>query len=130
AHHLFEGHGIEQPGDRGLDRPDRLADAASVKLGALEAGEAPHDPERPFDGPQDVTHLDLTRLPREDVTTLWSVEALDQLPFGESLEDLRQELARDTQVLGDPLGVDGRVVLMEGNVVDRHQAVVSPLAEA
>src|SRR2546427_12146707 len=129
ADHLFERHSIEQPGDAGLDRPDRLPNGASPQLWTAQAGVAPYDPERPLDGPQDLADLDLARVSREDISTLRTVEALDQLLLGEPLEDLRHELGRHVEILGDALGVDWSVMLMEGNVVDRHQPVVNPLAE-
>ena len=127
--HRLQGHGLQEPLDAALDGQHRPPDVAALELRALHRPVAVHQAERPLDGAEHLAHADLARLPREDVPALGPVDARDQLSLGQALEDLRQELRRDAEVLGDPLGVDHAVVLMEGDVVHRHQPVVRLLAE-
>ena len=53
----------------------------------------------------------------------------DQPLLGEPLEDLGQQLLWNRELLRDTLGADGTLVV-NGDVVNRHEAVIGALGEA
>src|SRR5205814_1576999 len=81
----------------------------------LQAGD---DVDRPLERPDDLAHADLARSPRQHVPALGPVLADDQPLLGQLLEDLREQLLWNRELLRDTLGADGTLV-MNGDVVDR-----------
>src|SRR2546428_12324430 len=66
----------------------------------------------------------------QSVPSLGSVLADDQPALGESLQDLRQELGRDAELFRDPLRADGAELVVDGDIVNRHQPIVRALGKA
>ena len=129
ARQLGQAHRVEHLGDRGLDLLDGLAEAAPLHLGAVAVLQAAHDVDRTLQGPDHLAHGDLGRTPREAVAPLGAVLAHDQPLLGQALKDLRQQLGRDRRVLGDPLGAHGPEVVVDGDIMNRHQPVIGALGE-
>jgi hypothetical protein len=64
------------------------------------------DPQRAFDGFEDLRNRDRARLPRQEVPSLRPVVAFNESAFCERLENLGQELYRDIVFLSNLPRVD------------------------
>src|SRR5437660_1174662 len=74
--------------------------------------------------------LDSRGVARPRVSTLGAVLADDEPPLREALKDLREQLGRNPELLGDPLRADGAEAVVRGDIVDRHQPVICALRKA
>src|SRR6266478_3706378 len=127
---LVQRHGVEQPADAGLDFLNRPAQvAARILRAAVPVGDAADDLDGALDSPDHLSDGDIGGLARQHVSTLWPVVARDELVLGETLEDLGEQLARNVELLRDALGAHRALVTVGGDIVHRHQPVVSPLCE-
>src|SRR5438270_10243243 len=126
---LGQAHGVQHLGDRHLELLHRPAQAAALHLRARAVLQAGDDVDRPLERPDDLAYRDLRRPPRQHVAPLGAVLADDQPLLGEPLEDLGQQLLWNRELLRDTLGADGTLVV-NGDVVNRHQAVIGALGEA
>src|SRR5688572_13377862 len=127
---LGQAHRVEHLADRRLELVDRAAKVASLDLSAVAALETADDVDRALEGPDHLAHRDLRRTARERIAALRPVLALDQSLLGEPLEDLGHQLRGDGELLGDSLGVDRADVVVNGDIMNRHQPVISALGES
>src|SRR5438552_4329995 len=126
---LGQGHRVQQLRDGQLELGHRPPKAAALDLRAGVVLQAGHDVDRPLERPDDLPHADLAGPAGQHIAALRPVMAHDQPLPGERLEDLRQQLLWNRELLRDTLGADGTLV-MNGDVVDRHEAVIGALGEA
>src|SRR3989442_1141731 len=104
-----------------------LARAASVAPSLVEpAQNADGPPQRP----NPFAYRDIAGVAREHVAALGAVLAHDQPPLRQALQDLGEELRRNTELLGDSLGAHRPDIVMDGDIMNRHQAIVGALGEA
>src|SRR5688500_5341137 len=130
ARQLRQTHRVEDVGDGGLDPLHGAAQRAPLHLLAARVLQAAHDVDRPFEGPDHLAHRDVVRPPGQHVTALGTVLAHDQPFFRETLEDLGHDLRRNVRLLRDPLGPDRPEVVVDGDIMNRHQPVVGALGKA
>src|SRR6266581_3437838 len=129
ARQLREAHAVEHVADRRLDLLHRASQVAPRDLRALVGLETIHDVDRPLEHADHVPDRDLGRASRQHVASLGPVLARDESLAGQLLEDLGEELGWNRELLRDTLGVDRAHVVVDGDVVDRHQPVVGSLGE-
>src|SRR5947207_3819025 len=129
ARQLREAHRVEQLADRRLELLHRPPQVAARLLRTPTAVQAAHDADRSLQGAHHFAHADLVRLARQHVAALRAVLAHDQPALCQALEDLRQELGRDPELLGDALGADGAEAVMDGDIMNRHQPIIGALGE-
>src|SRR5262245_62115029 len=124
---LGQAHGVEQMADRRLQLLHRPLEVAAQLLRTSTVVETAHDADRSLERPDDLSYRDVVRATRQDVPPLGPVLADDQPALGELLQNFRQELGGNTELLRDPLGADGTEPVVAGNVMDRHQPVIGAL---
>src|SRR6266536_4381440 len=130
AHQLGQAHRVEHLWDRRLDLLHRPPQVAARHLLTVARGlEAAHDVDRAFEGPDHVAHREVRRAPRQHVAALGPGGARDELLLREPLQDLREQLRRDVELVGDALGAHRTEILVDRDVVDGHQSVVRTLGE-
>src|SRR5258705_2322246 len=127
---LGQAHVVEQLADRRLQLLHRPLEIAAGLLRAPRALQAAHDADRPLEGADHLADRDVAGVTRQHVSALRPVLADDELTLGEALQDLREQLGGNSELLGDPLGADGSEAVVRGDVVDRHQPVVGALRKA
>src|SRR3989442_13963741 len=127
---LGQSHGIEQLTDRRLQLLHGSPQVAAKLLRSSSVVEAAHDVDRPLERADDLPDGDVARVARQYVPSLGSVLADDQPALGESLQDLSQELGRDAELFRDPLRADGAELVMDGDIVNRHQPIIGALGKA
>src|SRR5262245_50557690 len=121
---LGQAHRVQHLGDGGLDLLHRAPQVAPLHLRTVRILQTAHDVDRSFERADHLSHGDLARPPRQDIAPLGAVLADDEPLAGQLLEDFREQLRRDSELLGDSLGADGTAVLVDRDVVNRHQPVV------
>src|SRR5262249_38750259 len=126
---LCQAHRVEQLGDRHLQLGHRTPETAALDLRARGVLETGHDVDRPLERPHDLAHADLCRPAGQHVAALRTVLAHDQPLLSQLLQDLREQLLWNRELLRDTLGADGTLV-MNGDVMNRHEAVIGALGEA
>src|SRR3989442_4312928 len=129
ARQLRQAHRVEHLGDRHLKLLDRPAQIASRLLWTAAMVQTAHNVDGPLQCPDHLAHRDLARVAREHVAALRAVMARDQPPLRETLEDLGEELRRNAKLLGDPFCAHCTDVFLNGDIMNRHQAVVGALGE-
>src|SRR6266446_2932238 len=127
---LREIHRVEHLGDRRLELLDRPAEVAPRLLRTASVVEAAHNADGSLQRPNHFAHRDIARVAREHVAALRAVLAHDQPPLRQALQDLGEELRRNTELLGDSLGAHRPDIVMDGDIMNRHQAIVGALGEA
>src|SRR5438094_2431884 len=127
---LRETHRVEHLGDRRLELLDRPAEVAPRLLRTASVVEAAHNADGSLQRPNHFAHRDIARVAREHVAALRAVLAHDQPPLRQALQDLGEELRRNTELLGDSLGAHRPDIVMDGDIMNRHQAIVGALGEA
>src|SRR2546427_7725481 len=127
---LGQAHGIEQPADRRLELLHGPSQVATRLLRAAAVVETAHDADRALERPHDLTDGDVTRMARQHVPALGAILTGDQAAFGQTLQDLREEFLRNPELLGDPLGTDSTELVVDGDIMNRHQAVIGALGKA
>ena len=110
-----------------LDRPPQIALLHLRTVGILEAGD---NVDRPLQRSDHLPHRDLGRSACQRVTALRPVRAHDESLLGQPLENLRHQLGRDRELLGDALGAHGAEAVLDGDIMNRHQPVIGTLGEA
>src|SRR3989441_801533 len=126
---LRQAHRVQHLGDRRLELLDRPAQIASRLLWTTAMVQTAHNVDGPLQCPDHLAHRDLARVAREHVAALRAVMARDQPPLRETLEDLGEELRRNAKLLGDPFCAHCTDVFLNGDIMNRHQAVVGALGE-
>src|SRR5438034_1059273 len=127
---LRETHRVEHLGDRRLELLDRPAEVAPRLLRTASVVEAAHNADGSLQRPNHFAHRDIARVAREHVAALRAVLAHDQPSLRQALQDLGEELRRNTELLGDSLGAHRPDIVMDGDIMNRHQAIVGALGEA
>src|SRR6266849_646906 len=127
---LGQTHGIEQLTDRRLQLLHGSLQVAAKLLRASSVVEAALDVVRPLERADDLPDGDVARVARQYVPSLGSVLADDQPALGESLQDLSQELGRDAELFRDPLRADSAELVVDGDIVNRHQPIIGALGKA
>src|SRR6267142_3404246 len=100
---LGQAHVVEQLADRRLQLLHRPLEIAAGLLRAPRALQAAHDADRPLEGADHLADRDVARVTRQHVSALRPVLADDELTLGEALQDLREQLGGNSELLGDPL---------------------------
>src|SRR5713101_4513241 len=109
---LGQAHGIEQLADRRLQLLHGSPQVAAKLLRASSVVEAAHDVDRPLERADDLPDGDVARVAHQYVPSLGSVLADDQPALGESLR------------------ADSAELVVDGNIVNRHQPIIGALGEA
>src|SRR5947207_200269 len=127
---LGQTHRVEHPADRRLDLLHGPSKVAVRHLRAFARRlETADDVDRPLQRPDHVPDGDLAGASREEVSTLRAILTRDQPLLREALQDLGEKLRRDVELVRDPLGAHHAAILVDRDVVDRHQPVVRSLRE-
>src|SRR5262245_50858733 len=124
---LGQAHGVEQMADRRLQLLHRPLQVAAQLLRTSTVLETAHDTDRSLERPDDLADRDVGRPARQNVAALGAVLAHDQPALGEALQDLREKLRGNAELLRDPLRADRAEPVSAGDVVDRHQPVIGTL---
>src|SRR5687767_14235859 len=130
AGQLGQAHRVEHLTDRRLELVHRASQVAALDLSTVAALETAHDVDRPLQRADHLAHRDLHGAAGQRIAALWTVLALDQPLLGEALEDLRHELGRDGELLGDSLGAHRADGVVNGDIMNRHQPVIGALGES
>src|SRR2546425_11161431 len=127
---LGQTHGIEQLTDRRLQLLHGSPQVAAKLLRASSVVEAAHDVDRPLERADDFPDGDVAWVARQYVPSLGSVLADDQPALCQSLQDLREQLGRDAELFRDPLRADGTGLVVDCDIVNRHQPIIGALGKA
>src|SRR6266478_6235737 len=127
---LGQAHRVEQLTDRRLELLHGPLEVTVHFLRTRAAVQAAHDTDRSLERADHLADRDVRGVTRQQIPTLGAVLAHDEPPLRQALQDLREQLGRDPELLGDPLRADGAEAVMRGDVVDRHQPVVGALRKA
>src|SRR2546426_2718710 len=127
---LRETHRVEHLGDRRLELLDRPAEVAPRLLRTASVAGEPNIAEGPRQPQNPSAPRDIAGVAREHVAAFGPVLPHDHPPLRQALQDLGEELRRNTELLGDSLGAHRPDIVMDGDIMNRHQAIVGALGEA
>src|SRR5207302_10186704 len=127
---LGQAHRVEQLTDRGLELLHRPLEVTAQLLRTPCPVQAAHDTDRPFERADYLADRDIRGMTRQHVPALGAILADDEPLLREALQDLREQLGRNPELLGDPFRADGAEAVVGGDVVDRHQPVIGALRKA
>ena len=131
GHQLGQAHRVEHLADGDLDLLHRPSQVAARHLRALTVAlHALDDVDRALERPHHPPDSNLGRPQGQNVSAFRPVLADDQPLASKPLEDLREQLGWNPELIRDPLRAHRAVVLVDGDVVDRHQPVVGTLGKA
>src|SRR5438445_6675298 len=126
---LGQAHRVEQLADRRLQLLHGPLEITPLLLRTAPVQTA-DDADRSLERAHHLADRDIRGVTRQRVSTLGAVLADDEPPLREALQDLREQLGRNPELLGDPLRADGAEAVVRGDIVDRHLPVICALRKA
>src|SRR5438445_10957152 len=126
---LGQAHRVEQLANRRLQLLHGPLEITPLLLRTAPVQTA-DDADRSLERAHHLADRDIRGVTRQRVPTLGAVLADDEPPLREALQDLRAQLGRNPELLGDPLRADGAEAVVRGGGVAAHQPGIGAPSQA